>query len=435
MLSRLRNMFRVPDLRNKILFTILMISIYRLGAHLPVPYVNFSAIKDLQDQANNSGVVGFLDLFSGGAITNVAIFFRGIMPYITASIIMQLLGVVIPKLEQWQQEGQVGQKKITQWTRYLTIALAIIQSTGFVFALHQGRSGLLGFAGFQGRDLIPDFTAGHAALIVLIWTAGTALVMWLAELITQRGIGNGMSILIFSSVVSRLPAQGGAIWSEGSKAQFFTIILIGLGMIVGIVFVESGQRRIPVQFAKRVVGRRMYGGQSTYIPLKVNQSVVIPVIFASSILAFPALIASALGSSAIGVQNWINDILVNSHGWWYISFYTVLIIFSSYFYTAIAFNPVQQADIIRKQGGFIPGIRPGPPTERYLAKVLNRITLPGSLFLMIIALVPLLVFKLWNISQFPFGGTALLITVGVALETMKQIDSQLMMRNYEGFLS
>jgi len=428
-------MFRVPDLRNKILFTILIVAIYRVGAHLPVPYVDFSAIKDLQDQANNAGVVGFLDLFAGGAITNVAIFFLGIMPYITASIIMQLLGVVIPKLEQWQQEGQVGQKKITQWTRYLTIGLAIVQSTGFVFALHEGRSGLLGFAGFEGRDLIPDFSAGTAALIVVTWTAGTALVMWLAELITQRGIGNGMSILIFASVVSRLPAQGGAIWTEGSRAQFFTILVIGLAMIVGIVFVESGQRRIPVQFAKRVVGRRMYGGQSTYIPLKVNQSGVIPVIFASSILAFPALIASALGNSATGIQQWINDNLVENRSWFYIGFYTLLIIFFAYFYTAIAFNPQQQADIIRKQGGFIPGIRPGPPTERYLAKVLNRITLPGSLFLAVIAITPLLVFALWDISQFPFGGTALLITVGVALETMKQIDSQLMMRNYEGFLA
>jgi preprotein translocase subunit SecY len=435
MLSRLRNMFRVPDLRNKILFTILIIAIYRVGAHLPVPYVNFAAIKDLQDQANNSGVVGFLDLFSGGAITNVAIFFLGIMPYITASIIMQLLQVVIPKLEQWQQEGQVGQKKITQWTRYVTIGLALIQSTGFVFALHQGKGGLLGFAGFRGTDMIPHFDTARAALIVLTWTAGTAVVMWLGELITQRGIGNGMSILIFASVVSRLPAQGSAIYSEGSKVQFFTIIAIGVAMIVGIVFVESGQRRIPVQFAKRVVGRRMYGGQSTYIPLKVNQSGVIPVIFASSILAFPALIASALGSSAIGLQQWINDNLVNNHGWWYITFYTILIIFFAYFYTAIAFNPQQQADIIRKQGGFIPGIRPGPQTERYLAKVLNRITLPGSLFLATIAVVPLLVFALWDISQFPFGGTALLITVGVALETMKQIDSQLMMRNYEGFLA
>jgi preprotein translocase subunit SecY len=436
MLSRLRNIFRVPDLRNKIIFTLIVVGVYRFGAHLPVPYVDFQAIKSLQDNADNTGVVGFLDLFSGGAITNVAIFFLGIMPYITASIIMQLLGVVIPKLEEWQQQGQVGQKKITQWTRYLTVALALVQSTGFVFALHQGETGggIFNFAGLpQGTDLIPGFNAPRAALIILTWTAGTALVMWLGELITQRGIGNGMSILIFASVVSTLPAQGGAIYAEGSKFQFFTIIAIGIAMIVGIVFVESGQRRIPVQFAKRVVGRRMYGGQSTYIPLKVNQSGVIPVIFASSILSFPALIASVTPWE--GVQEWINDNLVQSQGWFYMGFYTMLIIFFAYFYTAIAFNPQQQADIIRKQGGFIPGIRPGPPTEKYLAKVLNRITLPGSLFLAVIALAPLLVFALWDISQFPFGGTALLITVGVALETMKQIDSQLMMRNYEGFLA
>jgi preprotein translocase subunit SecY len=428
-------MFRVPDLRNKILFTIFVIAVYRVGAHLPVPYVDFSAIKQLQDQANNSGVVGFLDLFSGGAITNVAIFFLGIMPYITASIIMQLLGVVIPKLEQWQNEGQVGQKKITQWTRYVTIGLALVQSTGFVFALHEGKSGLLGFSGFQGQDLIPHFDAGRAALIVLTWTAGTAMVMWLAELITQRGIGNGMSILIFASVVSRLPAQGSAIYTEGTKAQFFTIILIGIGMIVGIVFVESGQRRIPVQFAKRVVGRRMYGGQSTYIPLKVNQSGVIPVIFASSLLSFPAILATVLPWN--GAKTWINNNLVgqNTLSWFYIAAYGTLILFFAYFYTAIAFNPAQQADIIRKQGGFIPGIRPGPPTERYLAKVLNRITLPGALFLMVIALIPMFVLKFWNITQFPFGGTSILITVGVMLETMKQLDSQLMMRNYEGFLS
>ena len=435
MLSRLRNMFRVADLRNKILFTLLVIAFYRLGAHLPVPYVDFGAIKDLQDQANNAGVVGFLDLFAGGAITNVAIFFLGIMPYITASIIMQLLGVVIPKLEQWQNEGQVGQKKITQWTRYVTIGLAVVQSTGFVFALHQGKSGLLGFSGFEGQDLIPNFTAGKAALIVLTWTAGTAMVMWLAELITQRGIGNGMSILIFASVVSRLPAQGSAIWSQGSKFQFFTIILIGVAMIVGIVFVESGQRRIPVQFAKRVVGRRMYGGQSTYIPLKVNQSGVIPVIFASSLLSFPALIANVLpwdGAKEFISSNFLGNQQIT---WIYVFAYAVLILFFAYFYTAIAFNPAQQADVIRKQGGFIPGIRPGPPTERYLAKVLNRITLPGGLFIMVIAIAPFLALKVFNIQGFIFGGTSILITVGVMLETMKQIDSQLMMRNYEGFLS
>src|SRR5918995_315186 len=313
MLSRLRNMFRVPDLRNKILFTLAIVGVYRLGAHLPVPYIDFNAIKDLQDQSENTGVVGFLDLFSGGAITNVAIFFLGIMPYITASIIMQLLGVVIPKLEEWQNEGQVGQKKITQWTRYLTVGLALVQSTGFVFALHQGSSGLLGFAGFQGRDLIPGFNTPRAALIVLTWTAGTALLMWLAELITQRGIGNGMSILIFASVVSRLPAQGSSIYTEGSKFQFFTIIGIGIAMIVGIVFVESGQRRIPVQFAKRVVGRRMYGGQSTYIPLKVNQSGVIPVIFASSILAFPTLLANVVNWQWL--TDFVDNYIVDSGNW------------------------------------------------------------------------------------------------------------------------
>ena len=434
MLSRLRNMFRVPDLRNKILFTIFVVLVYRLGTHIPVPYVDFAQIKNLQNSANQTGgVVGFLDLFSGGAITSVSIFFLGIMPYITASIIMQLLGVVIPKLEQWQQEGQSGQKKITQWTRYVTVGLALVQSSGLVIALHEGKQGLLGTAGFTGHDMIPNYNSYRAALIVLTWVAGTALVMWLGELVTQRGIGNGMSILIFASVVSRLPAQGGSIFAEGGWFKGTVIILIGIGMIAGIVYVESGQRRIPVQFAKRVVGRRMYGGQSTYIPLKVNQSGVIPVIFASSILAFPALIAAATNWKWL--QDFASKSLQRGDSYTYMGLYALMILFFAYFYTAIAFNPQQQADIIRKQGGFIPGIRPGPPTEKYLAKVLNRITLPGSIFLMFIALVPLLVLKLWNITQFPFGGTALLITVGVALETMKQIDSQLMMRNYEGFLS
>src|SRR4051794_19336421 len=270
-LSRLRNMFRVPDLRNKIFFTVLIIAIYRVGSHIPVPYVDFNAIKELQHSAQNTGgVVAFLDVFSGGAITNVAVFFLGIMPYITASIIMQLLGVVIPKLEEWQNEGQVGQKKITQWTRYLTVALALVQSTGFVFALKSGNAGLFGISGIrlpQGVDFIPGFTAWKALLIVITWTAGTALVMWLGELITQRGIGNGMSIIIFAAVVSRLPYQLGNVFTQGSKLQFFVIILIAIAMIIAIVIVESGQRRIPVQFAKRVVGRRMYGGGRTHIPL------------------------------------------------------------------------------------------------------------------------------------------------------------------------
>jgi len=433
MLSRLRNMFRVADLRNKILFTLVIIAIYRLGSHLPLPYVDFSAIQALKDRAAQGGALEFLDLFSGGALTNVAVFALGIMPYITSSIIMQLLAVVIPKLEEWQQQGQVGQKKITQWTRYLTVALALMQSTGIVFALHQGGGSFLGSSNaLNGIDLIPHFGAARVLLIVTTLTAGTAMIMWLGELITQRGIGNGMSILIFSSVVSRLPAQGSAIWATGNYFQFSTVIAMGIGMIVGIIFVEQGQRRIPVQFAKRVVGRRMYGGQSTYIPLKVNQSGVIPIIFASSVLYFPALITGILPWT--NVQTWVQNNIVDQRSIFHIVAYALLIIFFAYFYTAIAFNPQQQADIIRKQGGFIPGIRPGPPTERYLQQVLNRITLPGSIFLMVIAIIPLLVFAAWNIRQFPFGGTAILITVGVALETMKQIDSQLMMRNYEGFL-
>ena len=433
-------MFRVPDLRNKVFFTIFIIAIFRLGSHVPVPYVNFQAILALKKSAANGGggAVGFLDLFSGGALTSAAVFALGIMPYITASIIMQLLAVVIPKLEEWQDEGQTGQKKITQWTRYLTVALALMQSTALVFVMKSGNGGLLGESGItlpNGVVLIHPFNVYRASLIVLTWTAGTALVMWIAELITQRGIGNGMSILIFASVVSRMPFEVGALWSEAGGLKSAVILAVGLVMILGIVAVESGQRRIPVQFAKRVVGRRMYGGQSTYIPLKVNQSGVIPVIFASSLLSFPAILATVVPWA--GAKHWLSSNLVgqNTLSWFYIGAYGVLILFFSYFYTAIAFNPAQQADIIRKQGGFIPGIRPGPPTERYLAKVLNRITLPGALFLTVIALMPMFVLKLWNITEFPFGGVSILIIVGVMLETMNQIDSQLTMRNYEGFLS
>jgi len=435
-LSRLQNMFRVADLRNKILFTIFIIFIFRMGSHIPVPYVDFKAVQQLQSQAKGAGgVLGLFNLFSGGALTAVSIFFLGIMPYITASIIMQLLGVVIPKLEEWQNEGQTGQKKITQWTRYLTVALALMQSTAFVFVLKSGNGGLLGQSGIQlpvGTVLIPNFTAYRALLIVMTWTTGCALVMWLSELITQRGIGNGMSILIFTSVVSRLPYSGSLVLKQ-STIKFIAIIALAIALVYAIVLIESGQRRIPVQFAKRVVGRRMYGGQSTYIPLKVNQSGVIPVIFATSLLSFPALAATVMPQ---GPRKWVNDHLVGTAttSWFYIISFGVLIMFFSYFYTAIAFNPQQQADIIRKQGGFIPGIRPGPPTERYLAKVLNRITLPGAIYLTIIAIIPFIVLKMWKIQD-PFGGVTILIAVGVMLETMKQIDSQLMMRNYEGFLS
>jgi len=430
-LARMKNIFKVADLRGKILFTILIIGVFRVGCHIPLPYVDFQAIQQLQAQAKLGGAVAFLDLFSGGALTSVAVFALGIMPYITASIIMQLLAVVIPRLEEWQNEGQVGQKKITQWTRYMTVALALMQSTGIIFSLHQG-GGFLGSGQLQGLDLIPHFSAPRVLLMVTTLTAGTAMIMWLGEVVTQRGIGNGMSIIITVSVMSRLPAQGSRVLAGGNYLQFGLVLLMGLGLIVGIVFVESGMRKIPVSFAKRVVGRRMYGGGSTYIPMKVNQSGVIPPIFASSVLYFPAMLATVIPFQ--WMTDFIQTKLVRGDSMVYIAIYAVLIVFFCYFYNAITFNPQQQADIIRKQGGFIPGIRPGPPTERYLAKTLNRLTLPGSLFLTAIAVIPLLVFAASKVSGFPFGGTSILIIVGVVLETMKQIDSQLMMRNYEGFL-
>ena len=436
MLSSLRNIFKVPDLRNKVLFTILMIVLYRFGAHLPVPGIDTGALKTLRSEANQSGVLGFLTLFSGGAITNFAIFALGIMPYITASIIMQILGVVIPKLEEWQEQGAVGQRKITQWTRYVTIGIAVVQSTGLAYLFHKGGGGLRQ-GNTTGIDLVPHYNAGHVALIVLTLTTGTALLMWMGELITQRGIGNGMSLLIFASVVSTLPSQGTRIQAAAGWGALIITIIVFIMLLVAIVFIEQGQRRIPVQFAKRQVGRRVYGGQSTYIPLKVNQSGVIPIIFASSVLYLPQLLSFVLPSSGWGasVQSFISNHLSNPGSPYYLVVYGLLIVGFAYFYTAITFDPAKQADALRKQGGFIPGIRPGPQTERYLAKVLNRITLPGALFIACVALIPS-----WMLShylpgnQVSFSGTSVLIAVGVALETMKQIDSQLMMRNYEGFL-
>ena len=441
MLNRVLNMFRIPDLRNKILFTLFIIGVYRLGAFIPAPYVDTDAVQLMRDQANTSGgILGFVQLFSGGALTQFAIFALGIMPYITASIIMQILGVVIPRIEQWQQQGAVGQRKITQWTRYLTVGIALLQSTSFAFLFHSGA--LVG-----GIDLLPDFTVWVVFVVVLTLTTGTALLMWMGELITQRGIGNGMSLLIFTSVVSALPAQITSVNANSGTDGLVGFLAVALILMVCIVFVEQGQRRIPVQFAKRVVGRRMYGGQSTYIPLKVNQSGVIPIIFASSVLYLPTLIGAAMPDGGIGgsIQNFVNDHLTNPISPVYLFFYGLMIIGFAYFYTAITFDPVKQADTIRKQGGFIPGIRPGVQTERYLAKILSRITLPGSLFIASVALVPSILVAVTigtdvdpgagaGAFNLAFGGISLLIAVGVALETMKQIDSQLMMRNYEGFL-
>ncbi len=435
MLSVFRNMFRIRDLRNKILFTLVMFAIYRLGAAVPVPGVDLDRVQQFADSAAQGGFVGILNLFSGGALEQLSVFSLGIMPYITASIIMQLLAVVIPRLQTLQDEGESGRKVVTQWTRYLTVALALLQSTGFTFLFHNGS-----FTG--GLDLIPEYTPRRVLIIVITMTAGTAMIMWLGELITQRGIGNGMSLIIFVSIVSQLPSQVGIMWANSTAFQSLTVIAVMVALTVGIIFVDQGQRRIPIQFSRRVRGRRVLGGQSTYIPLKVNMAGVIPVIFATSVMYFPVLISSSLPSSGWGqtVRDWIdrNLLTTGSSGGFspslpYILILGLLVVFFTYFYTAIQFDPERQAETIQRQGGFIPGIRPGRATVRHLEYVLSRITLPGSLYLAIVAVLPSLIGWAWDI---PVGlsGISILIVAGVALETMKQIESQLMMRNYEGFL-
>jgi preprotein translocase subunit SecY len=425
------NAFKVPDLRRKILFTLLIIAVYRFGAHVPTPGIDVKAAQALAQQGAPTGALSFVNLFSGGALAQMAIFALGIMPYITSSIIMQLLTVVIPRLEAWSKEGEQGYKKITQWTRYLTVILAILQSTGLAFLLHRGQLGQSGGSD-TGVDLLPDFSAPRVALVVLSLTAGTALIMWLGELITARGIGNGMSILIFTSIVSSLPGEGKGILDQKGLGTFLIVVAIGLAIIVAIVIMEQGQRRIPVQYAKRVVGRKMYGGSSTYIPLKVNQAGVIPIIFASSVLYIPTLLQNVIQNQ--GIQDFISNNLINAASGVYMVIYGLLVVFFAYFYTAITFNPADVADNMKKYGGFIPGIRPGRATAEYLDRILTRITLPGALFIAAIALLPSIFLATQNIRNLPFGGTSILITVGVTLETMKQIESQLMMRHYEGFL-
>ena len=429
MLSSLKNIFKVPDLRNKVVFTLLVIGLYQLGANIITPYISISQVQKLEAAAKQAGILGFLNLFSGGGLLKMAVFGLGIMPYITSSIIIQLLSTVIPKLEEWRDQGAVGQKKLTQTTRYLTIGLALLQSSGLVYVFHNNAASLLG--GSTSIDLIPNFTLWRAGFIVLTLTAGTAFVMWLGELITQRGIGNGMSILIFANVVAGIPGGYGAVLAQGGRVKFGTILALTLVLLVVVVFMEQGQRRIPVTFAKRVVGRRMYGGQSTYIPLKVNQAGVIPIIFASSLLYIPVLMANVIPWT--GFRTFVNN-HIQPTSLLYVASYGVLIFAFTFFYVYVAFDPHQQADVIRKQGGYIPGIRPGPPTERYLSRILNRITVPGGLYLALVAVAPSILMALWNIHSYPFYGTTLLISVGVSLETMRQIDSQLMMRNYEGFL-
>jgi preprotein translocase subunit SecY len=434
-LSAFRSALTTPDLRKKILFTLAMVAVYRLGAAIPSPGVSYPNVQECIRQVEggeNSSVYSLINLFSGGALLQLSIFALGIMPYITASIIVQLLTVVIPRFEQLKKEGQSGQNKLTQYTRYLTIALAILQSTGIVALADRGQ-----LFGNCTQPVIPDSSIFTMSIIVIVMTAGTSVIMWLGEQVTERGIGNGMSLLIFSSIAARILAEGRNILSNSGGLVLAGVCVFGLAIIASVVFVEQGQRRIPVQYAKRMVGRRMYGGTSTYLPLKVNQAGVIPVIFGSSLLYLPDLISRLAGTEGGAFQRFVQTYLVDQSNWLHIILYVGLIIFFTYFYVGITFNPDERADEMKKFGGFIPGIRPGRPTAEYLNFVLSRITLPGSLYLGIIAVLPNFFLGITGSGQnqnFPFGGTAVLIMVGVGLDTVKQIESQLMQRNYEGFL-
>jgi len=436
--AKIGNIFKVAELRNKILFTLAMLLIYRLGVSLRVPGVDAQAVSQLREASKSQGALGFLNLFSGGAFGSFSIFALGIMPYITSSIIMQVLTVVIPKLEQWQQEGATGQRKITQWTRYVAIGIATLQGAGLTFIFGQGRGSAFFGASTQAPDVVLlDPFMPRALLVIPSLVAGTALLMWLGELISQRGIGNGLSMVIFASVVSDLPYSYYSLLQTRKTLVFVILVALTLGIIFAVVRVELGQRRLPVQFAKRVVGRKMYGGQNTYIPLKVNQSGVVPIIFASSVLLLPVLMSNMLGSGEGwrgSIARFVDQYLINSQNLLYVTVFALLIIAFAYFYNSIAFDPIRQADQLRKQGGFIPGIRPGQQTESFLAKTVNRITLPGAMFVAVIAILPYIVLWVGNVTSFPFAGTTVLIAVGVALELMRQIDSQLMQRNYEGFL-
>ena len=435
MLTAFLRAFRTPDLRRKLLFTVAMIAVFRLGAALPTPGISEKAVHECIGQAAAKGgsVFALVNLFSGGALFKLSVFALGIMPYITASIILQLLAVVIPRLETLRQEGQAGQAKITQYTRYLTVGLAILQSTGIV-AL--ARSGNL-FGSVSCPSLIPNDSIFTITTMVITMTAGTAVIMWLGELITDRGVGNGMSILIFTQVIAVIPGEMLNIYRSKHAFTFGIVLLVGVAIVAFVVFMEQAQRRIPVQYAKRMVGRKMYGGTSTYIPLKVNQAGVIPVIFASSLLYIPQLMSTIFGNRTHpqGWVTWIDRYMVRGDSAIYMLSFFVLIIFFTYFYVAITFNPTEVADNMKKYGGFIPGIRPGRPTAEYLNYVLTRLTAPGSVYLGVIALIPMIALALVGATQnFPFGGTSILIAVGVGLDTVKQIESQLQQRNYEGFL-
>jgi preprotein translocase subunit SecY len=421
-LSTILTAFTVAEIRKKLAFTALILALYRLGSYLPVPGIDIEAVKSIQDSFSGSSILGFLNLFSGGGLSRFAIFTLGIMPYITASIILQLLTVVVPSLEKLSKEGEVGQQRITQYTRYLTVGLAFAQSIGYVFLFRS-------LTASAGQPVIKDFSAPRVFLIVVSLTAGCVLIMWMGELITQRGIGNGISLMIFASIVSRLP-HGAQAWASSSDAVFKVMFpFVALAVIAAIVFVQEGQRRIPIQYAKRVIGRRMTQGGQTYLPLRVNMAGVIPVIFAASIMAFPPTVGQLLNNK-LGKDF---AAFFSPNGWAYVIGESVFIILFTYFYTAVTFNPVDQADNLKKYGGFIPGVRPGRPTAEFLDRVLARLTFPGALYLAAVAALPTILFNSTS-ANFYFGGTSLLIVVGVALDTMKQLEAQLMMRNYEGFL-
>ncbi len=439
MFSAIARIFRTPDLRRKIGFTIGIIALFRLGSFIPTPFVDFGNVQAcLAANQGAAGLYELVNLFSGGALLQLSVFALGIMPYITASIIVQLLRVVIPHFETLHKEGQTGQSTLTQYTRYLTIALAILQSTTLITV---ARSGALygGSAAAECSQLLTNDAWYAILLMVLTMTAGTGVIMWFGELITEKGVGNGMSLLIFISIAALFPSSLWAIQQSKGFEVFIMVLLVGLLVVALVVFVEQSQRRIPVQYAKRMVGRRTYGGNNTYIPIKVNMAGVIPVIFASSLLYLPALIAQfnqpAAGQEPAAWVTWINNNLTNGDHPLYMAMYFLLILGFTYFYVAITFNPEEVADNMKKYGGFIPGIRAGRPTAEYLDYVLTRITLPGSIYLGLIALIPLFAFSLFGANQnFPFGGASILIIVGVGLETIKQIDSQLQQRHYEGLL-
>jgi preprotein translocase subunit SecY len=420
MLSTILSAFTVAEIRKKLAFTAMVLALYRVGSYIPVPGIDIKAVE-ASNQFEGDSILGLLNTFSGGGLSRLALFALGIMPYITASIILQLLTVVVPSLEKLSKEGEVGQQRITQYTRYLTVGLAFAQSIGYVFLFKSNNSG--------GAPIIPQFDVPHVFLIILSLTAGTILLMWMGELITQRGIGNGISLMIFASIVSGLP-KGIEAWYTNSD-QVFKVMMpfIALAVIASIVFIQEGQRRIPVQYAKRVIGRRMSAGGQTYLPLRVNMAGVIPVIFAASIMAFPPTIGQLINTpGARSVANFFNPQDAP-----YLIGESLMIIVFTYFYTAVTFNPVDQAENLKKYGGFIPGVRPGRPTAEFLDRILARLTFPGALYLAAVAALPTILIAQTS-ANFFFGGTSLLIVVGVALDTMKQLEAQLMMRNYEGFL-